>query len=89
MKYLTKLRMYLISDSKKRTELLIKKNMFKHVGNNFFFQPRLIPDEPKLISFGNNVAVASGVTFVTHDVKYKVLNNMNNYFDFSNNFAHI
>lgn len=89
MKYLTKLRMYLISDSKKRTELLIKKNMFKHVGDNFFFQPRLIPDEPKLISFGNNVAVASGVTFVTHDVIDKVLNNMDNDFNFSYNCAPI
>ena len=77
MKYLTKLKMYLISDANKRTNLLIKKNFFRSVGKNFFFQPRIIPDEPKLISFGNNVSVASGVTFVTHDVIDKVLNNMN------------
>lgn len=76
MKYLTKLKMYLISDANKRTDLLVKKNFFKSVGKNFFFQPRIIPDEPKLISFGNNVSVASGVTFVTHDVIDKVLNNM-------------
>ncbi len=76
MKYLTKIKMYLISDANKRSKVLVKKKFFKSVGENFFFQPRLIPDEPKLISFGNNVSVASGVTFVTHDVIDKVLNNM-------------
>ena len=89
MKYLTKLRMYLIADADKRTKLIIKKNIFKHVGENFFFQPRLIPDEPKLISFGDNVSVASGVTFVTHDVIDKVLNNIDCNFNFSYNCAPI
>lgn len=89
MKYLTKLKMYLISDAKKRTNVLIKKNLFKSVGKNFFFQPRVIPDEPKLISFGDNVSVASGVTFVTHDVIDKVLNNMNYNYTFYYNCAPI
>lgn len=77
MKYSTKLKLYLISDANKRTKLIVKNNLFKKTGKNFFFQPRIIPDEPKLISFGDNVVVASGVTFVTHDVINKVLNNMN------------
>lgn len=89
MKYLTKLKMYLIANADKRTKLIIKKNMFKHVGENFFFQPRIIPDEPKLISFGDNVSVASGVTFVTHDVIDKVLNKMNYNFNFNYNCAPI
>ncbi len=89
MKYSTKLKMYLISNAEKRTKLLIKKNIFKSVGDNFFFQPRVIPDEPKLISFGDNVSVASGVTFVTHDVIDKVLNNMDYNFKFYYNCAPI
>ncbi len=89
MKYITKLKMYLIADANKRTKMLIKKNFFKNVGKNFFFQPRIIPDEPKLISFGNNVCVASGVTFVTHDVIDKVLNNMNYNVTFNYNCAPI
>ncbi len=89
MKYTTKLKMYLISNADKRTKLLIKKNVFRSVGDNFFFQPRIIPDEPKLISFGNNVSVASGVTFVTHDVIDKVLNNMDYNFAFYYNCAPI
>ena len=76
MKYSTKLKLYLIKDADKRTKIIIKKKLFKSVGKNFFFQPRIIPDEPKLISFGDNVSVASGVTFVTHDVIDKVLNKM-------------
>lgn len=58
MKYITKIQMYLIKDANKRTKKLVKKNYFKSVRNNFFFQPRLIPDEQKLISFGNNVVGA-------------------------------
>ena len=85
MKYLTKIRLYLIADANKRTKLLIKKKIFNNVGNNLFFQPRLLPDEPKLIKFGNNVTVASNVTFVTHDVIDKVLNNMNYDFHFNYN----
>ena len=77
MKYLSKIKLYLISDSNKRTNYIVKKGIFKSVGKNFFFQPRIIPDEPQLISFGDNVVIASGVTFVTHDVIDKVLNNMN------------
>lgn len=89
MKYLTKLKMYLTVSADKRTNYLIKKNVFKSVGENFFFQPRIIPDEPRLISFGNNVTVASGVTFVTHDVIDKVLNKMDYNFNFNYNCAPI
>lgn len=85
MKYLTKIRLYLIANANKRTKLLVKKKIFNSVGNNFFFQPRILPDEPKLIKFGNNVTVASNVTFVTHDVIDKVLNNMNYDFHFNYN----
>lgn len=83
MKYSTKIKLYMISNADKRTKLIIKKKLFKSVGDNFFFQPRIIPDEPKLISFGNNVVVASGVTFVTHDVIDKVLNKMKNNFNYN------
>lgn len=75
---LLKLRLYLIPDVYKRTEYLIKKNVFKSVGKNFFFQPRVIPADPKLIKFHDNVTVASNVTFINHDVINLMLNNINN-----------
>lgn len=89
MKYFDKLKLYLIPDANKRTDLIIKNKLFKKVGKNFFYQPRIIPDEPKLISFGDNVAIASGVTFVTHDVIDKVLNKMHYDINFNYNCAPI
>lgn len=59
-----------------RTKYIYKKNIFYKIGKNFFFQPRIIPQDPKFISFGDNVSVASGVVFCTHDVIQKVLNNI-------------
>lgn len=69
--------MFLIFDSIKRTDYIVKKSIFYSVGKNFFFQPRKLPSDPKLIKFGNNVSVASDVTFINHDVIDKVLNNLN------------
>ena len=76
-KQLLRMRVYLIFDAKKRTKYIIKKNIFYHTGENFFFQPRKLPSDPKLVSFGNNVSVASDVTFINHDVADQVLNGLN------------
>lgn len=73
---LRKIGLYFILDSKKRTKYLIKHNVFASVGKNFFFQPRKIPADPKLVKFHNNVVVTSGVLFITHDVSDFMLNNM-------------
>lgn len=67
-KQLQRLRIALIFDSKKRTKYIIKKKIFSKVGKDFFFQPRIIPSDPELIKFHDNVTVTSNVTFVTHDV---------------------
>lgn len=72
-----RIRIFLMLDSKKRTKYLVKHNIFKSVGDNFFFQPRKIPADPKLIKFHNNVVVTSGVLFVTHDVTNFMLNHTN------------
>lgn len=77
-KQLKRIRIALIFESKKRTNYIVKHNIFKSVGKNFFFQPRIIPADPELIKFHNNVTVASNVTFINHDLVHNVLNNMNN-----------
>ncbi len=69
---------YFILDSKKRTKYIVKHKIFNDVGSNFFFQPRKIPADPKLIKFHNNVVVTSGVLFITHDVTDFMLNNIQN-----------
>lgn len=67
--------MYLCSTAIKRAAYLKKHDIFYHIGDNCMTMFRKIPLYPKLISMGNNVWIASGVTFVTHDVIHKMLNN--------------
>lgn len=66
----------------KRARYLKKIGYFKRQGDHCFFQPFNFGSEPYLISFGNNVHVASKVTFITHDVTSL----MYNYMDDSNNY---
>ena len=61
-------------NSDKRNQYILKHQIFKNVGENFFFQPRVIPSDPKLIKFHNNDIITSNVTFVTHDVFHLGLN---------------
>ena len=46
------------------------------MGENVFFQPRILPSDPKLVKIHNNVIVTSNVTFVTHDVFHQGINYM-------------
>lgn len=79
-KQLMRLRIALIFESNKRTKYIVKHKIFKSVGKNFFFQPRVIPSDPELIIFHDNVTVASDVTFINHDIANNVLNNLNDGF---------
>ena len=73
---LHRLRIACILNSDKRNKYIIKHNIFQEVGENFFFQPRFIPADPKLIKFHNNCIVTSNVTFVTHDIFHLGLNHL-------------
>ena len=59
-----------------RTKWIVRFHIFRKTGSNFYFCPRKLPADPKLIEFGNNVAVATDVMFINHDVTQKVFNNM-------------
>ena len=59
-----------------RTKWIVRFHIFRKTGSNFYFCPRKQPADPKLIEFGNNVAVATDVMFINHDVSQKVFNNM-------------
>ena len=60
----------------RRADYIKKHNIFRNMGNNCMTMFRKIPLYPKLISFGDNVWIASGVSFVTHDVIHRMLNNV-------------
>lgn len=59
-----------------RTKWIVKCHIFRKTGEHFYFCPRKLPADPKLIEFGNNVAVATDVMFINHDVSQRVFNNM-------------
>ena len=45
-----------------------RKALFGYFGNNVLYQPNTIPNEPELIKIHDNVRIATGVKFFTHDV---------------------
>lgn len=57
-----------------RGKYLRDKHIFACVGENVCYQPRLVPLYPELIKLHNNIMIAAGVRFVTHDASYTVLN---------------
>lgn len=73
----TRIRIALMRSALTRTKYIVKHRIFAEVGENFFFQPRIIPINAEYIKFHNNVAVASNVTFCNHDVVQKVFNYIN------------
>ena len=68
------IRMYLTLSPMKRAEYLKKRDIFHHVGDNCMVMFRKIPLYPKLISMGDNVWIASQVSFIPHDVIHYMLN---------------
>lgn len=69
-----KVRFMLIVSGEDRASFLRKRQLFRAMGNDVFFQPRKLPNDPNLILFHNNITVASDVTFVSHDVMHRVFN---------------
>lgn len=73
-RYLHMLRLYTIRSSMKRAEYMKKHGIFHSVGESVMITSRKIPLYARLISIGNNVWIASGVEFITHDVTHYMLN---------------
>lgn len=70
------LKMFTFGSGIKRTAYLKKKNVFGSNGEKVMIQSRKVPLYPELIYIGNNVRVASNVSFITHDVTHNMLNNL-------------
>ena len=75
-RYVMLLRIFLAGGGDSRAEYLKKKHYFKSIGEHVYLQPWNFGTEPELISFGDNVHVASGVTFVNHDITCMMFNYM-------------
>ena len=68
------IRYYLHFDQMKRADYARKKGIYHHVGNNVRLPASIVPLHSELISFHDNIEVASGVKFVVHDAIHGVLN---------------
>lgn len=71
------LRLFTISSAVKRTKYYREKNIFHSMGANCLIMNRKVPLYAKLISIGDNVRIASGVHFITHDITHLMINRMN------------
>lgn len=58
-----------------RANYLREKNIFGLFGENVAYSPRRVPLYPNLIRIHNNVNLAAGVRFITHDVSDNMINN--------------
>lgn len=74
---LISMRLALTPSGERRAEYIRRKNIFHSMGENCLIMKRKIPLYPELISIGNNVRIASNVSFITHDITHEVLNHMN------------
>ncbi|MBR3437259.1 MAG: acyltransferase [Lachnospiraceae bacterium] len=75
-RYWHTLMLFLIRSPMKRAAYLKKHKIFRSVGERVMITPRKIPLYARLIRIGNNVWIASGVEFITHDVTHYMLNGL-------------
>lgn len=69
-------RLLTIRGSAARTEYIRKQHVYGAIGDNCTIQKRKVPLYANLIRLGNNVHIASNVSFLTHDVSYLVIKNI-------------
>lgn len=72
-------RLFTILRAGKRAQYYKDNHIFHSMGEKCMIMDRKVPLYAKLISLGNNVHLASGVHFITHDVTHNMLNNVNKF----------
>lgn len=77
-RYIFLMRVFICKGGYRRAQFLKKKRYFKSIGEHCYLQPWNFGTEPHLISFGNNVHVASGVKFINHDITALMFRYMDN-----------
>ena len=67
-------RLYTIRSGSARVEYIRRQKVYGSIGENCMIQKRKVPLYANLIRIGNNVHIASNVSFITHDVTHHMLN---------------
>lgn len=68
------LHLYLLGNGAKRAEYIKNKKLFYNMGDHCYWHPHNIPVEGYLMNIHNNVYVAGGASFVTHDIMEGMFN---------------
>lgn len=68
--------LYLIRGARRRADYCKKHHLYHQIGSNCSIQSRSVPLFSQLISIHDNVHLASGVSFITHDIVHRMVNNM-------------
>lgn len=69
-------RLYTIRGGAARVDYIRRQHVYGAIGSNCMIQKRKVPLYANLIRLGNNVHIASNVSFVTHDVTHSMLNRL-------------
>lgn len=77
--------LFFLFSGTRRANYIRSKNLFYHMGQNCMIQFCKLPLYSKLIYFGDNVRIASNVTFITHDVIHNMFNIMEKVRKYSEN----
>lgn len=67
-RYIMMFRIFMCGGGYSRANYLKRKEYFKTIGEHCYLQPWNFGTEPNMISFGNNDHIATGVTFINHDI---------------------
>lgn len=67
-------RLCTIRDGEERASYIRRQGVYGAIGENCMIQKRKVPLYANLIRLGNNVHIASNVSFLTHDVTHDMLN---------------
>ena len=68
----------------KRMNFIRKHHVFKSVGHQGSYRPYLIPSDPEMIEFGDNVWISTNVRLLTHDMIGNMLNRSGEGYKFEN-----
>lgn len=72
-------RLFTILRAGDRARYYKEQKIFHSMGEHCSIMDRKVPLYAKLISLGNNVHLASGVHFTTHDITHSMLNNVDEF----------
>lgn len=67
-------RIMTIRDGWKKARYLKKRKIFKHIGENCYYHPNILPAEPFLVTLKDNVVISAGVRLITHSIVHCVFN---------------